>query len=172
MSRNAVVFVSLLSAALVHAAPVTLKTGDSFIKARKQLYAAGWRADPMAHLSAGEYIGFERQLVEKGYTEVDSCSQGLSFCILQYVKGNACLRLQTQGEQIQLMKVDYWSSECRERSADEEQNALPADVRYLIQWRKDCELAEECRRTRRLALKLKKKYRPDPVILDILESQQ
>ncbi|TFW22755.1 hypothetical protein [Duganella callida] len=170
MSKTVVVVALLLSAALVHAAPAALKIGDPFITARKQLYAAGWRADPPAHLASGEHMGLERQLVENGYAEVDSCSEGLSFCIFQYVKGGACLRLQTQGEQIRLMKVDRWSSECRERGADQEKNALPADVRYLIQWRNDCELAGQCQRTQRLLPKLKRKYKHDPVIMQILES--
>lgn len=171
MNKAIVIVVALLSATVpVNAAPAVLKVGEPFIKARKQLYAAGWRADPLAHLSSGEHMGLERQLVENGYAEVDSCSEGLSFCILQYTKGDACLRLQTQGEQIRWMKVDQWSSDCRERSADEERNALPADVRYLIQWRKDCELADECKRTQRFLLKLKQKYRHDPVIMQILAS--
>ena len=171
MSRAVVIVVaSLVAPLLAQAGPVALKAGEPFIKVRKQLYAAGWRADPLAHSSSGEYMGLERQLVERGYTEVDSCSDGLSFCILQYTQGDACLRLQTQGEQIRLMKVDRWSSECRERGVDEEENMPPADVRYLIQWRNDCELAGECQRTNRYLLKLKKKYAHDPAIMQILKS--
>jgi hypothetical protein len=155
MNRIVVTILALLAASsLVQAAPVALKAGEPFINARKQIYAAGWRADPLAHLSTGEYMGLERQLMERGYTEVDSCSEGLSFCIFQYTKGDACLRLQTQGEPIRVMKVDQWSSECRDRGADEEKNMLPADVRYLIQWRKDCELAGECQRANRFLLEL------------------
>jgi len=166
-----VTIVSLLAASsLGQAAPVALKAGEPFIKARKQIYAAGWRADPLAHVSSGEYMGLERQLVETGYTEVDSCSEGLSLCIFQYTRGDACLRLQTQGEQIRWMKVDQWSSDCRERGADEQKSMLPADVRYLIQWRNDCELAGECQRTNRFLLKLKKKYAHDPAIMQILKS--
>ncbi len=170
MTKAVGIVVAILAAtSLAQAAPAGLKAGESFTKARRQLYAAGWRPDPLAHLSSGEYMGLERQLVEKGYAEVDSCSEGLSFCILQYTKGEMCLRLQTQGEQIRLMKVDRWSSECRERGAGEKENATPADVRYLIQWRGDCELAGECQRADRFLLKLKKKYARDPVVMHILE---
>ncbi|MYM41185.1 hypothetical protein [Duganella qianjiadongensis] len=171
MSRVFIIVVaSLVAPLLVHAAPAALKAGEPFVKARKQIYAAGWRADPLAHLSSGEYSGVERLLVERGYTEVDSCSEGLSFCIFQYTRGDACLRLQTQGEQIRLMKVDRWSSECRERRADEEEIMPPADVRYLIQWWNDCELAGECQKTNRFLLKLKRKYAHDPAIMQILRS--
>lgn len=171
MKKFALTAIALLTVtSLGYASPAALKAGAPFTKAREQLYAAGWRADPLAHLSSGEYMGLERQLVENGYTEVDSCSEGLSFCIHQYTKGNGCLRLQTQGEQIRLMKVDRWSSECRERNANEGKKALPADVRYLIQWRRDCELAGECQKTSRLLLKLTKKYADDPTIMQILNS--
>lgn len=172
MSRAFVIIVaSIVAPLLAQAAPVALKASEPFIKARKQLYAAGWRADPLAHLSSGEYMGLERKLVERGYTEVDSCSEGRSFCIFQYTKGDACLRLQTQGEQIRLMKVDRWSNECRQREAGEKENTPPADVRYLIQWRSDCELAGECQRRNRFLLKLKKKYAHDPAIMQILKSE-
>lgn len=165
-----IIVAALVAPIFAQAAPGALRAGESFIKARKQLYATGWRADPRAHLSSGEYMGLERQLVERGYTEVDSCSEGLSFCIFQYTKGDACFRLQTQGEQIRFMKVYRWSSDCRERDVNEEENAPPAEVRYLIQWLKDCELAGECQRTNHFLLKLKKKYAHDPAIMQILQS--
>lgn len=66
------------------------------------------------------------------------------------------------------MKVDHWSNECRERGPDEEENSPPADVRYFIQWREDCELAGECQRTNHFLLKLKKKYVNDSAIMEIL----
>lgn len=172
MNKTVVIIVTLLTTvSLAEAAPAALKAGESFARARRQLYAMGWRADPLAHLSSGEHTGLERQLVENGYLEVESCSEGRSFCILQYTKGEKCLRLQTQGEEIRLMKVDRWSNECRERGINEKENSPPADVRYLIQWRGDCELAGECDRTDHFLLTLKKKYAHDPVIMQILDSR-
>lgn len=173
MKRSILLAVALFVAALpVIAAPLVLKTGQPFIKASKQIHAAGWRADPLAHLSTGEYMGVERQLIEAGYAEVDACSEGRTFCIHQYTKGNACLRLQTQGEQIRWMKVDRWSNECSERGVNEDEHATPAELRYLLQWRNDCELAGECKRTQIFLQKLKHKYAQDPVIMQRLQSLQ
>lgn len=173
MKKAVIILVAFFfTTAPLHAAPAMPKIGEPFTKARAQLYAAGWRADPLAHLSSGEHMGLERQLVENGYPEVDSCSEGLSFCILQYTKGDACLRIQTQGEQIRLMKVYRWSSECRQRAAGEEKNALPADVRYLLQWSSDCENFGQCRGIETYLLKLKRKYRKDLEMMRILNADK
>ena len=115
------------------------QAGENFVNARTRLYAAGWRADPLSHASSGEYMGLDRLLIQSGYLEVDYCSVGKSFCTLQYLKGQACLRVHTQGEQIQAMKVERWSNDCREREAAERPDLPPADVRYLVQWKSDCE---------------------------------
>ena len=172
MSRATALIVSILAApVLANAEPFELHVGDLFVKMRKQIYAAGWRPDPLAHASTGEYMGFERRLMENGFAEVDSCSEGLTFCILQYVKDGACLRVQTQGEQIGLMRIGQWSSECRERGSDEEERPLPGDVRYAIQWRQDCELAAECRNAKRFMRQVTKKYARDPAIRRVLRSQ-
>src|SRR5213075_1768221 len=125
--------VVLASNALANSAE--LQAGESFLKARARLGAAGWRADTRSHLASGEYMGLDRLLVQSGYSEVDYCSVGKSFCVLQYIKGEACLRVHTQGEQIISMKVEHWSNDCRERGANEQSQVPPADVRYLAQWR-------------------------------------
>lgn len=145
-----------------------LQIGESFVKARARLTAAGWQADPGSHLSSGEYMGLDRLLIQSGYSEVDYCSVGKSFCILQYTKDGACLRVHTQGEQIRSMKVERWSSDCRDRGADEQGQQPPADVRYLIQWKRDCEKFGQCRGIDSYLLKLKKKYRQDHEIMTIL----
>lgn len=98
MNRTAAVFLALLVAAsLTQAAPATPKVGESFTTARKQLYAAGWRADPLAHLSSGGFMGLERQLVENGYAEVDSCSEGLSFSFSNTPKAMLALGFRRKG---------------------------------------------------------------------------
>jgi hypothetical protein len=155
---------------LVRADPVALNVGEPFTKARAKLYADGWRADPLAHAATGEYMGLDRQLVQSGFSEVDYCSVGKSFCVLQYTKGETCLRLHTQGEQIRLMKVERWSDECREPGPSEEANMLSADVRYLAQWRNDCENFGQCKGADGFLLKLKKKYARDPVVMKALKS--
>jgi hypothetical protein len=48
-------------------------------------------------------MGLERQLMQRGYSEVDVRSLGLSFCILQYTKGKECL--QCKGSDRFLLKI-------------------------------------------------------------------
>ncbi|EEF26806.1 conserved hypothetical protein [Ricinus communis] len=102
-------------ASMAKAKPIALHVGAPFTTARAKLYAAGWRADPAAHAATGDYDGVDRLLVHAGYFEVDYCSLGKTFCVLQYIRGNACLRLHTQGEEIRLMKVERWTDDCREK---------------------------------------------------------
>lgn len=147
-----------------------LQAGESFVKARARLLAAGWRADSRSHLSSGEYMGLDRLLVQNGYSEVDYCSVGKSLCVLQYTKREACLRVHTQGEQILSMKVEHWSNDCREPGTDEQSQAPPADVRYLAQWNSDCEKFGQCRGINTFLLKLKKKYRQDHEIMTTLNA--
>ncbi|MFC0168120.1 hypothetical protein ACFFKC_08510 [Pseudoduganella danionis] len=148
-----------------------LQVGESFVKAQARLIAAGWQADPHSHLASGEYMGLDRMLVQSGYSEVDYCSVGKSLCVLQYIKGNRCLRVHTQGEEIRSMKVEMWSNDCRERGADEQGQKPPADVRYLAQWKNDCENYGQCRGIDAYFLKLKKKYRQDHEIMTILNAE-
>jgi hypothetical protein len=118
--RATIAVVVLLSLfPIAQSKPIALKVGEPFTAARMKLYADGWRADRFAHSANGDYMGLERQLMQRGYSEVEVCSLGLSFCILQYTKGKECLRLQTQGEQIRFMKVDRWSNECRDQGEDD-----------------------------------------------------
>jgi hypothetical protein len=147
-----------------------IHVGEAFIKARAKLYAAGWHADPLVHASGDEYMGLDRALIQGGYAEVDYCSVGKSFCVLQYTRGKECLRLHTQGEQLQAMKVEGWSSECSERGAIEGSALLPADVRYAAQWRNDCENFGQCEGEDAFLLNLKKKYARDPAVMKVLES--
>jgi hypothetical protein len=114
------IFLGFIS--LAQSTPLALHTGERFTIARAKLYAYGWRADPAAHAATGEYDGFDRLLVQAGYAEVDYCSIGKSFCVLQYTKGNACLRLHTRGEEIRLMTVERWTNECREKGPNEGEN--------------------------------------------------
>lgn len=170
MKPAAIGLAILFGFAPAHANSTVLQIGESFIKARARLIAEGWRADPRSHLSSGDYMGLERLLVQSGYMEVDYCSVGKSFCVFQYVKGEACLRVNTQGEQIRWMRIERWSNECRERGADELEEVPPADVRYLAQWCGDCEKFGQCDGIDAFALKLRKKYRRDREVMKILNS--
>lgn len=171
MSRGTMAIAVLVSSlSFAHAEKISLNVGEPFTKARAKLYADGWHADPLAHAASGEYMGLDRKLIQSGYSEVEYCSVGKSFCVLQYTRGKECLRLQTQGEQIRSMKVEHWSSDCREHGADEAPDLLPADVRYAAQWRSDCENFGQCEGVDRFLLKLKKKYARDPAVMKVLKS--
>jgi hypothetical protein len=175
MKKLAIAIVVLVSSSpLARSSPVALDVGktagEPFTKARAKLYADGWRADPLVHAATGEYMGLDRQLVQSGYSEVDYCSVGKSFCVLQYTKDDGCLRLHTQGEKIRSMQVVSWSNDCREQGANEGAKLLPADVRYAAQWHSDCDSVGQCKAADGFSLKLKKKYARDPAILQVLRS--
>lgn len=155
---------------LVQARPVALNVGEPFIKARTKLYADGWRPDPLAHAATGKYVGTDRQLAHDGYFEVDYCNVGKTSCVFQYKKAGGCLRLQTQGEDIPSMTIERWSNDCREQGATEDNNVFPADVRYLIQGRNDCDSWGQCDIKAGVLLKLKKKYASEPAIMKVLSS--
>lgn len=105
MNRGTIAIAILVSFfPFARAEPIALTVGEPFTKARAKLYADGWHADPLAHAASGEYMGLDRKLIQSGYSEVEYCSVGKSFCVLQYTRGKECLRLQTQGEQIRSMK--------------------------------------------------------------------
>ena len=144
---------------MADAGAALLAKGEPFIDARKRLIALGWHADPMSHARPGDYIGLERVLLQEGFPEVDYCSGGKTFCVLQYVKGSSCLRLQTQGENIRQMKVQSWSNDCRERFPDEPTDALPNDARYLLQWRQLCEDFGQCAGLDIYSRNVKEKYK-------------
>jgi len=165
----AMVFLAGL-ASLAESRTLALNTGDRFITVRTKLYADGWRADPAAHASTGEYDGLDRLLVQAGYAEVDYCSVGKSDCVLQYTKGSACLRLHTQGEEIRSMKLERWTDECREKGPSEAQNLLPADVRYMAQWRNECADFEQCKGADAYLLRLRKKYAQNTAVMKILKA--
>lgn len=159
-------------ASLAQADSAMPQIGEKFVDARTRLHAAGWRADPGSHASSGDYMGLDRLLVQSGYLEVDYCSVGKSFCTLQYVKGKACLRVQTQGEQIHAMKIERWSNACRERRADEQTHVLPADIRYLAQWKSDCENFGQCHGIDAYLRAAKKKYARDHEVMKILNTYE
>jgi hypothetical protein len=158
-------------ASMSWAETVPLKEGASFTHTRSRLYGAGWRADPEAHAAVGEYLGMDRRLIERGYDEVDYCSVGETFCVLQYTRGASCLRLQTKGEQIAAMNIVGWSAECRERAAEEPRAVLPAEVRFLLQRRDDCDKFGDCEGLQAHLRKLKKKYARNPGAIKALRSK-
>ena len=90
-----------------------LKTGASFLQARAQIIKSGWKPIQVHSNDTYEYSGTEKILADRGFLEVDSCSTDAgSLCILYYRKASRCLRVDTIGEQIKLMRITDWSIEC------------------------------------------------------------
>lgn len=147
------------------------RQGQSFVQAAKTLRSAGWQPAPAAHLASGEYFGLDRELVEHGYPEVDSCSVDTANCIFQYVRGNQCQRLLTQGEQLKDIVIVSASQECIDGSERENMAATPGDVRYLLQWRDDCDSTGQCEGLSRYEKAIRKKYRRSAAILDLIKTR-
>ena len=94
-------------------AVVELQAGASFTRARSRLLALGWKPVRMHRDEGYEYSGTEKRLIARQFHEVDSCSTDRgSLCILYYTKQGACLRVDTIGEQVNLMRVTRWEYAC------------------------------------------------------------
>lgn len=95
----------------LHSQSLRLKVGESFLAARARILRARWR--PIQTYRDYEYIGTEKELIDRTFLEVAYCSMDAgSRCVLYYRKETQCLRLGTVGEQLKFMKVTRWSSEC------------------------------------------------------------
>lgn len=78
-----------------------LNKGELFLRARVRIIASGWKPNHMHRNDNYEYTGAERQLAERGFLEVDSCSvDAAANCVLYYTRGSSCLRVDTVGEQV------------------------------------------------------------------------
>ena len=90
-----------------------LKTGESFLKARTRIIKHGWKPIRMHRSDNYEYSGTEKDLADRGFREVDSCSMDAGvLCTLYYSKAQECLRLETRGEQVNNIRLRLWLKEC------------------------------------------------------------
>jgi hypothetical protein len=90
-----------------------LKIGEPFLVARPRILRSGWRPTRMHSDDDYEYSGAEKELADRKFLEVDSCSMDAgALCILYYSKGSKCLRVDTVGEQLNEMKVTRWTDQC------------------------------------------------------------
>lgn len=89
-----------------------LQRGALFLKVRAGLIKGGWTPVRM-HSPEYEYTGTERLLAERHIYEVEVCSMDRgSLCIFYYKKERRCLRVDTVGEQVNLMHVTRWDQTC------------------------------------------------------------
>ncbi|MHA3735394.1 hypothetical protein ACXR0M_06920 [Pseudomonas sp. Eth.TT006] len=82
--------------------------------ARSKLIKQGWTPTHMPTTDGYEYSGVEKELAARKFFELDTCSFDSSRCILYYTKKDACLRVDTIGEQFNAMTVTRWTRECPE----------------------------------------------------------
>jgi len=91
----------------------SLKMGQSFLAARSNILRSRWHPIKIPKNSDYEYIGIEKELANRKFFEMESCSMDAGLlCTLYYSKGTKCLRVETIGEQLKYMKVRYWTDEC------------------------------------------------------------
>jgi hypothetical protein len=91
----------------------SLKVGEPFLVARTRILRSGWHPTRMHSNEDYEYFGAEKELADRKFLEVDTCSMDAgALCILYYSKGTKCLRVDTVGEQLNEMKVTRWTDEC------------------------------------------------------------
>lgn len=92
-----------------------LKKGMSFIAARKLLIHKGWQPINVHEGEKSRYMGgIDGTLINAHILEVESCAMDKAICIFNYRKGNMCIRVFTQGEEIKDMRVTHWKYECPE----------------------------------------------------------
>jgi hypothetical protein len=96
--------------AIVQAKEISI--GMKFRTARKLLITEAWQPVDVHAGEAYEYMGTETALAKANIHELESCAMDRPLCIFNYRKGEACLRLVTEGEHINSMRVRSWTSDC------------------------------------------------------------
>lgn len=96
---------------------VPLTEGMGFQKARTSLHKAGWHTRTMHVKNQYTYIGTENTMRNHGVRGIESCAIDRPVCIINYKKGNACLRIFTLGEEFKDLRVDSWSLDCPSKDA-------------------------------------------------------
>lgn len=92
-----------------------LRKGMPFMAARKLLVHKGWRPINVHEGESSRYMGdIDGTLIDAHILEVESCAMDKAVCIFNYKKGNMCIRVFTQGEEIKDMRVTHWKYECPE----------------------------------------------------------
>ena len=99
--------------AAVHAKE--LEIGMPIFAASKLIINKGWRPATVK-IKILPNTEIEKSFQNAHIIEVESCAMDRPSCIFNYKKGNKCLRLFTQGEEIKDMRVSYWTYDCPSES--------------------------------------------------------
>ena len=89
-----------------------LKKGMRFPAARKLLIKSKWQPVNVHKGKDYTFIGVENALIKAHIEEVENCAIDKAICQFNYRKQSKCLRLYTQGEKIEDMRVYHWTDEC------------------------------------------------------------
>lgn len=123
MSRGsrfiAMIVLSLVMPAVAYAGDVPIQKGWPIARARKALFAEGWKpvlsSQRLADGTLTSHWGDAGVMWDAGFHEVEDCSEGLVYCMFNYSKAGHCLQLITQGElddpRIE-PRVTGWSEAC------------------------------------------------------------
>lgn len=112
---------------------LAMRVGEQFLVVRARILRNSWQPIRMHINDDYEYFGAEKELADRQFLEVDSCSMDAgALCILYYGKGRECLRVDTIGEQLKDMKVTRWTDECPVSKSQNEARALSGGARFAI----------------------------------------
>ncbi len=89
-----------------------LKKGMDFFVARKLLIREGWKPISTHDKDDYPYSGLEKELIALNIKELESCAMDRAVCLFNYKKNNECLQLETQGEELNTLRVFYWTNQC------------------------------------------------------------
>jgi len=118
----------IVSPTYVHAQEI--KKGMPFLTTRNMLKIKGWQPINVHEGKDFSYLGVEKILLNAQIKEVESCAMDKAICIFNYKKGDKCLRLFTQGEEIKDMRVTYWTDDCTE--GDSNFKTSPDNKRKIV----------------------------------------
>ena len=97
---------------IVSAFPTPLRNGMAYTTARQLLLKDRWVPLNLHAHDGYEFIGVERELAQRNFKEVDSCSIDYSNCVMRFKRATQCLTVYAAGERVKDMKVVDWNGEC------------------------------------------------------------
>ena len=90
------------------AALLPLQVGMDVREARRLVLRAGWRPQTAPKAAPEANWGTERRLHAAGLPETQACAMDQAICRLHYTRGERCLSLTFEGEQVPDMRLQGW----------------------------------------------------------------
>ena len=98
-----------LPSAIASATEIPVKESMPFLSARNALIKDGWRPEAPKERQP---VGTAVELLNRGITEVERCTQGVQYCQFHYKKNQKCLGITTIGEEVEDLVIDAWDFKC------------------------------------------------------------